>query len=119
MEKFFDYYHWAKNKKVRYGRIKLIGRADLFCEDLKDTLTRRHDDRMFKEKIEAPTFDSYLDLWVFTDWLRQMEKFFDYYHWAENKKVRYARIKLIGRADLFYEDLEDTLRQRHEPPIID
>ena len=119
MEKFFNYYHWAENKKVRYVRIKLIGRADLFCEDLEDTLRRRHDDRMFKEKIEAPTFDSYPDLWVFTNWLRQMEKFFDYYHWAENKKVRYARIKLIGRADLFCEDLEDTLRQRHEPPIID
>ena len=71
---------------------------------------RDYNDRMSKEKIEAPTFDGYLDLWVFTDWLRQMEKFFDYYHWAENKKVRYAKIKLIGRADLFWEDLEDTLR---------
>ena len=48
-----------------------------------------------------------------------MEKFFDYYHWAENKKVRYARMKLIGRADFFWEDLEETLRQQREPPIID
>ena len=78
---------------------------------------RDYDDKMSKEKIEAPTFDAYLDPWVFIDWLRQMEKFFDYYHWAENKKVRYARMKLIGRADLFWEDLEDTLRQRREPPI--
>ena len=78
---------------------------------------RDYDDKMSKEKIEAPTFDTYLDPWVFIDWLRQMEKFFDYYHWAENKKVRYARMKLIGRADLFWEDLEDTLRQRHEPTI--
>ncbi|KAL4627579.1 hypothetical protein ACB092_05G175600 [Castanea dentata] len=62
---------------------------------------RDYDDRMSKERIEAPTFDGCLDLWVFTDWLRQMEKFFDYYHWAENRKVRYARMKLIGRADLF------------------
>ena len=30
---------------------------------------RDYDDRMSKEKIEAPTFDGYLDLWVFTDWL--------------------------------------------------
>ena len=67
---------------------------------------RDFDDRMFKEKIEAPTFDGCLDLWVFTDWLRQMDKFFDYYHWAENKRVRYARMKLIGRADLFWEDLD-------------
>ena len=80
---------------------------------------RDYDDRMFKEKIEAPTFDGCLDPWVFTDWLRQMDKFFDYYHWAENKKVRYARMKLVGRADLFWEDFEDTLRRRHEPPITD
>ena len=78
---------------------------------------RDYDDRMSKEKIEAPTFDGCLDPWVFIDWLCQMEKFFDYYLWAENKKVRYARMKLIGRADLFWEDLEDTLRRRREPPI--
>ncbi|XP_075636659.1 uncharacterized protein LOC142608886 [Castanea sativa] len=46
-----------------------------------------------------------------------MEKFFDYYHWAENKKVKYGRMKLFGRADLFWEDLEETLRRRREPPI--
>ena len=80
---------------------------------------RDYDDRMSKEKIEAPTFDGCLDPWVFIDWLRQMEKFFDYYHWAENKKMRYARMKLIGRVDLFWEDLEETLRQRREPPITD
>ena len=72
---------------------------------------RDYDDRMSKEKIEAPTFDGCLNPWVFTDWLCQMEKFFDYYHWVENKKVRYARMKLIGRADLFWEDLEETLRR--------
>ena len=81
--------------------------------------SRDYDDRMSKEKIEAPTFDGCLNPWVFTDWLCQMEKFFDYYHWVENKKVRYARMKLIGRADLFWEDLEEILRRRHEPPITD
>ena len=28
---------------------------------------RDYDKRMSKEKIEAPTFDGYLNLWVFTD----------------------------------------------------
>ena len=28
---------------------------------------RDYDDRMSKKKIEAPTFDGCLDLWVFTD----------------------------------------------------
>ena len=48
-----------------------------------------------------------------------MDKFFDYYHWAENKRVRYAKMKLIGRANLFWEDFEDTLRRRHEPLVTD
>ena len=71
------------------------------------------DDRMSKEKIEAPIFDGFLDPWVFTDWLHQMEKFIDYYHWVENKKVRYARMKLIGRADL---DMNDALLRNYLPP---
>ena len=80
---------------------------------------RDYDDKMSKEKIEAPTFDGCLNPWVFIDWLRQMEKFFDCYHWAKNKKVRYARMKLIGKANLFWEDLENTFRRRHEPSITD
>ena len=79
---------------------------------------RDYDDRMSKEKIEAPTFDGCLDPWVFTDWLRQMEKFFDYYHWAENKKVRYARIKLIGRADLSRRTLRIPLGDDMSPPLL-
>ena len=39
------------------------------------------------------------------------KKFFDYYRWAENKKVKYAKMKLIGRTDLFWEDLEETLKR--------
>ena len=80
---------------------------------------RDYDDRMFKEKIEAPTYNGYLDPWVFTNWLHQIEKFFNYYHQAENKKVRYVRMKLISRADLFWENLEETFRRLREPPIID
>ena len=78
-----------------------------------------YDDRMSKEKIEAPTIDGCLDPWVFTDQLHQIEKFFDYYNQAKNKKVRYARMKLISRADLFWENLEETLRRLHKPPITD
>ena len=48
-----------------------------------------------------------------------MEKIFDHYNWVEDKKVRYAKMMLIWRADLFWEDLEDTLRRWHQPPITD
>ena len=42
-------------------------------------------------KVEAPTFDGCLDSWVFTDWLHQMEHFFKWYNWVDNKKVRFER----------------------------
>ena len=45
--------------------------------------------------------------------------FFDRYNWAENKKVRFAKMKLIGRANLFWEDVEDTLVLNLQPLIID
>uniref|UniRef100_A0A7N2LQA1 Uncharacterized protein n=1 Tax=Quercus lobata TaxID=97700 RepID=A0A7N2LQA1_QUELO len=71
---------------------------------------RDYDDRMFKEKIEAPTFDGCLDPWVFTDWLRQIDKFFDYYHWAENKKVRCpSRTLVIQEGDEKVEDVEELV----------
>ena len=74
---------------------------------------------MFKEKIEAPTFDGYLDPWVFTDWLHQMDKFFDYYHWAENKRVRYARMKLIEEPTSSGRTLRIPLGDGMSPPITD
>ena len=70
-------------------------------------------------KVEAPTFDGCLDPWVFTDWLRQMEHFFEWYNWAENKKVRFAKMKLIGRAQLYWDEITNNLTRRQEPPISD
>ena len=80
---------------------------------------REPEDRMTHIKIEAPTFDGSLDPWVFTDWLRQMEHFFEWYNWAENKKVRFAKMKLTGRALLYWDEVTDNLIRRQEPPITD
>jgi hypothetical protein len=78
---------------------------------------REPEDRMTHIKIEALTFDGSLDPWVFTDWLRQMEHFFEWYNWAENKKVRFAKMKLTGRALLYWDEVTDNLIRRQEPPI--
>ena len=59
---------------------------------------RGQDEGMKGVKVEAPTFDGCLHPWVFIDWLRQMEHFFEWYNWAENKKVQFVKMKLIGRA---------------------
>ena len=101
-----------RDNMLRYNNHSYLNRAPNFEHDHYNyNGPRDYDDRMSKEKIEAPTFGGCLDPWVFTNWLRQMEKFFDYYRWAENKKVKYAKMKLIGRTDLFWEDLEETLKR--------
>jgi hypothetical protein len=80
---------------------------------------RELEDRMTHIKIEALTFDGSLDPWVFTDWLCQMEHFFEWYNWVENKKVRFAKMKLTGRALLYWDEVTDNLIRRQEPPITD
>uniref|UniRef100_A0A2N9G4P9 Reverse transcriptase n=1 Tax=Fagus sylvatica TaxID=28930 RepID=A0A2N9G4P9_FAGSY len=84
-----------------------------------DHFHRDQDEGMRGVKVEAPTFDGCLDPWVFTDWLRQMEHFFEWYNWAENKKVRFAKMKLIGRAQLYWDEITNNLARRQEPPISD
>ncbi|GFY95604.1 hypothetical protein Acr_10g0009890 [Actinidia rufa] len=51
--------------------------------------------------VEAPTFDGRLDPKAFTDWIREMDHFFEWYNLSNDRKVRFAKMKLIGRAKLF------------------
>ena len=84
-----------------------------------DHFHRDQDEGMKGVKVEAPTFDGCLDPWVFTNWLHQMEHFFEWYNWAKNKKVRFAKMKLIGRAQLYWNEITNNLARRQEPPISD
>ncbi|GFY97991.1 Sec20 family protein [Actinidia rufa] len=65
--------------------------------------------------VEAPTFDGRLDPKVFTDWIREMDHFFEWYNLSDDRKVRFAKMKLISRAKLFWQSTE----QRRQPPVTD
>ena len=65
--------------------------------------------------VEAPTFDGRLDPKAFTDWIREMDHFFEWYNLSDDRKVRFAKMKLIGRAKLFWQSTE----QRRQPPVTD
>jgi len=52
-------------------------------------------------KIEAPTFDGRHDPWIFDMWIRDMDRFFEWYNLSDNRKVRFAEIKLIGEAKTY------------------
>ena len=77
------------------------------------------DEGMKEVKVEAPIFYGCLDPWVFFNWLRQIEHFFEWYNWADNKKVRFAKMKLIGRAQLYWDEITNNLVRRQEPLISD
>ncbi|GFS42606.1 hypothetical protein Acr_00g0080840 [Actinidia rufa] len=65
--------------------------------------------------VEAPTFNGRLDPKAFTDWIREMDHFFEWYNLSDDRKVRFAKMKLISRAKLFWQSTE----QRRQPPVTD
>ena len=71
--------------------------------------------------FEAPDFDGCKDEspWIFVQWLNEMEQFFEWHNWAANTKVRFAKMKLIGRAQVFWEELEYMRFIKQEPAITD
>lgn len=70
-------------------------------------------------KVEAPTFEGQLDLWIFDRWTRDMDQFFGWYNLSENRRVRFAKMKLSGTAQLYWESVEESLIRRGQPPITD
>ena len=55
---------------------------------------------------EARTLDGLLDPKAFTDWVREMDQFFEWYKLSNDKKVRFAKLKLVGQDKLFWQSTE-------------
>jgi len=52
-------------------------------------------------KLEDSKFDDYCDLIVFSDWLADMECYFDWYGFPEATRVLFLKRKLIGSARIY------------------
>jgi hypothetical protein len=70
-------------------------------------------------KVEAPTFEGQLDPWIFDRWIRDMDQFFGWYNLSENRRVRFAKMKLSGTAQLYWKSVEESLIRRGQPPNTD
>jgi len=68
-------------------------------------------------KVEAPTFEGQLDPWIVDRWICDMDQLFDWYNLSENRRVRFAKMKLSGTAQLYLESVEESLDMRGQPPI--
>nr|CAD1838142.1 unnamed protein product [Ananas comosus var. bracteatus] len=75
------------------------------------------DDITKKIKIEAPTFDGRFDPKTFTDWLTDMDQFFDWYDMSDDRRVRFTKMKLVGAAKQYWVSVERQLARSRQAPI--
>ena len=56
---------------------------------------------------EALTFDGRLGPKVFIiNWVNEMDQFFEWYKLSDDKKIQFSKLKLVCRAKLFWQSIE-------------
>ena len=63
-----------------------------------------------RAKIEVPTYEGNLDAEELLDWIRPMEKYFEYEDVDEEKRVRHVVTRLKGHATLWWDELQADKR---------
>ncbi|CAL2248283.1 unnamed protein product [Prunus armeniaca] len=69
-------------------------------------------------KVDTPNFDGELNPKALLDWLATMDCYFEWHDMSEARRVRFAKIKLVGQARLFWTNVETQLKGAGEEPII-
>ena len=59
-------------------------------------------------KIDPLTFNDVLDLKIFRDWMAQLDYNFDWYKFAEESKIQFARMKLTRSGRIYWTSVEST-----------
>ena len=78
-----------------------------------------HEEQVMKGvKIEAPTFDGQLDPTKFIDWLADMDHYFEWYEMSDERRVRFAKMKLVSQAKLYWTNYERLMTRGHRVPVI-
>ncbi|XXG68653.1 hypothetical protein AAC387_Pa06g1692 [Persea americana] len=69
-------------------------------------------------KLEIPKYYGTMKGDEFYDWLNKVENVFAYKDLANHKKVKLVAIKLRGKADAWWEQLQKSRQRMGKPPII-
>ena len=67
--------------------------------------------------MEVPNFEGRVDPTVFSDWIASMEKYFDWYDMVDNRRVRFAKMKLVGLAKVWWSGVENNIWRIGQLPI--
>jgi hypothetical protein len=65
-----------------------------------------------RAKIKVPMYEGNLDAEELLDWIRSMDKYFDYEDVDEEKRVRHVVTRLKGHATLWWDELQDERRSK-------
>ena len=70
-------------------------------------------------KVEAPSFNGYPSPDKFLDWVEGMDQYFDYhYDWSDERRVRFTKMNLSGKARLYWDRKERILGRHGRIPMI-
>ena len=72
---------------------------------------------LLTKPIEAPIFDGSLDPKGYIDWEGEMDQYFEWYEMAETRKYKFAKLRLVRQARLYWGNVERIIRQRGDMPI--
>jgi len=57
-------------------------------------------------KIDPLTFDGILDTKIFSDWMSDLDYYFDWYKFTEKSRIRFIRMRLIEPARIYWISVE-------------
>jgi hypothetical protein len=65
-----------------------------------------------RANIEVPMYEGNLDVEELLDWIRSMDKNFEYEYVDEEKRVKHVVTRLKGHATLWWDELQDERRRK-------
>ena len=68
--------------------------------------TTKDDQVLRNVRVDAPSFDGTLNPIKFLDWLSEIEDYFEWYGLEDDRRVRLAKIKLLGQARTYWKNQE-------------
>jgi hypothetical protein len=70
-----------------------------------------------RARIEVPMYEGNLEVKELMDWVRAMDKYFNYEYIEEDKMVNHAVIRLKGHVALWWDELQDERRRKGKQKI--
>jgi hypothetical protein len=121
MSYMLDLMPWRQHKGAQLTlgiSAKLKVKMKLETKEKKSAVEDVADERLFRvvarigarEKMEIPMYEGNLDVEELLDWIRALDKYFNYEDVEEDKKVKHVITRLKGHATLWWDELQADRR---------